>query len=569
MNKCVALLALAALVPLSSCGKGSKTGSDGAPREPAAARPEAIRSDLEFLADDLLEGRATGSRGFQLAARFVSARFAALGLEPVGDAGGYLQEVPLRRIEPLPEASAVTLVRETADGVEARQLVSGRDFALRPHPSETRYVADAPLVFVGYGISAPDLGHDDYGALDVTGKAVVVLGDAPPGFPPAGRAQFSTTESKADAAAQRGAVALLRLTTPADERRFSWRSLARYLRSPDFRWLDPEGHLDGETSSQSIGVGFLSPDASALLFEGTPLSWSALLDRSAEDEVAAVELPLTLQMVNASRHDDVSSHNVAGLLPGSDPELADEIVVFSAHLDHEGVGESEESGDAIYNGAVDNASGVASLLELARMFVDRASQDGHSAPRRSVLFLAVTAEEVGLLGSDYFARYPSVGRDRLVADINLDGTAAFYPLGDVIALGNESSSLAAATSQAARITGLEVTPDPEPEQNYFARSDQYSFVRVGVPSVYIYPGYRSTDPSVDGARIMANWMSEIYHSPADDASQPIDYPATAHFTDFAYHLGRQVADADGTPCWDPDDELGARFATEATTCQIP
>ena len=183
-----------------------------------------------------------------------------------------------------------------------------------------------------------------------------------------------------------------------------------------------------------------------------------------------------------------------------------------------------------------------------------------------VLARLLTAEELGLLGSDYFARFPGFEPDSLVANINLDQTATFFPTREVIVLGHDHSSLASASSEAARRTGLSVTPDPELDQNYFVRSDQYSFVRQGVPSVYIYPGYQSTDRGVDGAQVMADWMEQIYHSPADDATQPIDYQATAQFTAFAYQLGKFVADADTRPCWNPGNEFGERFGTESTRC---
>jgi Zn-dependent M28 family amino/carboxypeptidase len=248
----------------------------------------------------------------------------------------------------------------------------------------------------------------------------------------------------------------------------------------------------------------------------------------------------------------MESPNVAGLLRGSDPRIRDEVVVFTAHLDHLGIGEPV-NGDSIYNGALDNASGSAALLEVARAFARLPKP-----PRRSVLFLAVTAEEKGLLGSDYFAEYPTVPSERIVANLNLDVLAMLYPLRQVVPMGAEHSTLEATVKRAASQMGIELGPDPFPEEVFFVRSDQYSFVRRGVPSLFLFWGFKS-DSGVDAAARFREWGRTRYHTPQDDLSQPMDLEAGARHAQINFLVGLDVANADGRPAWKPGDFFGRTF----------
>jgi Zn-dependent M28 family amino/carboxypeptidase len=258
-----------------------------------------------------------------------------------------------------------------------------------------------------------------------------------------------------------------------------------------------------------------------------------------------------LRLHTVSRHRDLESPNVAALLPGSDPALRAETVVFSAHLDHLGVGEAVD-GDRIYNGAVDNASGVAALLAVAQALAAH-------PPRRSLLFLAVTGEEQGLLGSDYFARHAPAAAGTLVADVNMDSLGLLLPCADVVAVGGDSSTLGDTARRAAQRLGVEVSPDPTPEQALFVRSDQYSFVRRGVPSVFLNCGFKSREPGRDIGHEFEQWLRTVYHSPQDDMAHPLDLEAAARLTRLNLLVGEMVADEGPRPRWREGDFFGTTF----------
>jgi hypothetical protein len=504
-----------------------------------------------FLADDLLEGRAPGTRGYDLAARYVAAQFEALGLEPAGSEGSYYQPVPLRRIRLIPEHSGVDLVR----GDERRELELFEEFVMFGHVTHLESQVEAPLVFAGYGVTAPDLDYDDYVRTDVSGKIVVLLPGAPPRFPSAERAHFSSIELKQANAARRGAVGILMARTQDVERMFPWRALARISRTWSMRWLSPDG-VPNNARPELRGQGVLSTEMSAWLFLGAAKSFDEAVAAAQQSHPQAFPLDARASIRMASRHENFESPNIVGLLRGSDPSLAHEFVVYTAHLDHEGIGEPVD-GDSIYNGALDNASGVAQMLEVAHAFARLPQR-----PRRSVVFLAVTAEEQGLLGSDYYAHYPTVPIGQIVANINLDGGLILVPPADVVVHGAEHSTLGAIAEAAAKRLDLEVTPDPAPEQSFFIRSDQYSFVKKGVPSVFPFPGAKSSDPAIDGAARLQQYLTERYHTPRDDMSQPFSYEAGAIGARLNFAIGYAVAERSERPRWNPGDFFGRTFASQ-------
>jgi Zn-dependent M28 family amino/carboxypeptidase len=256
-----------------------------------------------------------------------------------------------------------------------------------------------------------------------------------------------------------------------------------------------------------------------------------------------------------TRIDRTTSPNVVGIVRGTDPELADEYVVYTAHLDHNGIG-AEVDGDAIYNGAYDNAMGVSLLLEAARAFAE-------SPPRRSILLVAVTAEERGLLGSDYFAHYPTVPTGSMVANINLDMPLFLYPLADIIAFGSEHSSLEGVVREAIAAEGFELTPDPMPEENIFRRSDQYSFVRRGVPATFLVPGFTSADPDIDGQAVVEDHRKHHYHRPSDDMSRPFHWGSALRFARANVRIGAAIANDDEPPAWNEGDFFGQKFGRQA------
>jgi hypothetical protein len=409
----------------------------------------------------------------------------------------------------------------------------------------------APLVFVGFGVSAPERGYDDYDGVDAKGKIVVLLTGGPPSFPPAERAHYASPRVKRENAVRRGAVGTLVVRTR--DQTFPWDRLVRQSRRGAMRWLDRNG-APTDAPPAMRGAATLSDSAAVHLFEGAPRSLSEVLTAAEAGKPPAFDLPMQATLHTVSLHDRLESPNVAGLLRGSDPRLRDEVVVYTAHLDHLGIGEPVE-GDSIYNGALDNASGTAGLIEVARAFttLERPS-------RRSVLFVAVTAEEEGLLGSDYFAEYPTVPIERIVANVNLDGLALLYPLTEIVAFGAEHSTIDSTVGRVAKRLGVAVAPDPFPQEVFFVRSDQYSFVRRGVPSLFPFMGLRS-DSGVDAPARFKEWFATRYHLPHDDLSQPMDLESGARQAQLAFLVGLEIANADERPAWKKGDFFERTFGS--------
>lgn len=511
----------------------------------AQIRPEAIRAHMRFLADDLLEGRATGSRGYELAAKYVAARFEALGLAPAGAGGGYFQPVPLRRSTTVPSQCSLALLR---DG-QRIELKYGEDYLLTGMTlTASDMEVTAPLVFAGFGVRAPELAHDDYANLDVRGKIVVMLSGAPATFPKDQRAYYSSTQVKTAAAFSQGASAVLGILTPSDAPRLPWDSMKRVLGAPGYQWLNEDG-VPGRAWPQARGFGLLNHQAAASLFAAAPHSLDQVLEAAEAGRTPTFALPVQASLRTVSEHERAESPNVAALLRGSDPLLRDEVVVLTAHLDHIGIGDPV-GGDAIYNGAYDNASGVASLLEMANAFASLPEP-----PRRSVLFLAVTGEEHGLQGSDYFVVHPTVPREKIIANVNVDMFLMQQPLRDVIAYGGEHSSLGQTTGRAARRLGLAVAEDPFPQEVVFIRSDQFSFIRQGIPAVFLGSGIGSDDPA-GGAAAAQQWLKTTYHQPSDDMSQTFDFEAGVKFVQLNFLVGYLVAQEDEAPRWNPGNFFG-------------
>ena len=502
-------------------------------------RPAAIRAHMAFLADDILEGRGTATRAYDIAARYVAAQFEAIGLQP-GVNGAWLQPVPLRQGELVDGGSSLEIFPAKGNGTA---FLPGHDVLMRGGFRELVEV-EAPVVFVGYGVSAP--GYDDYSGIDAKGKIVAYLGGAPASFPPEERAHFGAGPTKAANAVAHGAVGTLRLWNDEDEKRGSWNGFLQMLGNiGSFAWLDGgEAH---DSFPQLRGSAGLGPAASQALFAGAPVTYAA-----AQAKPTPADLAVRVRIVTQSRLTRLSSPNVVGLLPGSDPALAKEYVVFSAHLDHLGIGKPVNN-DAIYNGAVDNASGVAFLIEIARAFASLPER-----PRRSLLFVAVTGEESGLIGSDYFVHNPPVPIESIVADVNIDG-GSVWPFDALFARGADHSTLKAAVDAAAAAAGIPVVADPFPEQAGLVRSDQYSFIRQGVPSLIL-----GATRTAEARALALDWVKNRYHQPSDDMSQPLDFDAAAKFARDQFLIGYAVAQADARPRWNPGDFFGERFGTAAT-----
>lgn len=515
-------------------------------------RPEAIRADMRFLADNLLEGRGTATRGHELAAKFMAAQFEQMGFEPAGDSGTYFQRVPLRWARADGDATSVTIVR---NGREER-LLFRQDYITSADPARGQSSVEAPVVFVGRGVTAPEHGYDDYQGIDARGKIVAMLSGAP-NFEPALKAHYSSGIVKQANAVAHGAVGRIVLFDPAYEERYPFNKRVRDLAFPDMRWLDRQGGPNDYFATLQ-GQAVLSLEAAKRLFDVSGHTAEEVFTAAKEDKPLSFALPMTARIHNATKLRDVSSPNVVAKLEGRDPLLRREYVVFSAHLDHLGIGEPMQ-GDSIYHGARDNASGSAALLEIARAFSHM-----HPRPRRSILFLSVTGEEEGLLGSDYFAHYPTVEKSSMVADVNMDGTAMLWPLEDVVGIGAEHSTLNSVVRQAAARMHLVVSPDPRPEEVFFIRSDQYSFVKQGIPAVFPAAGFKSNDPSIDPRALATNWLRTRYHTPQDDMDQPgLHFDIAAQFARFVFLAGYLLAEQRERPRWNKGDFFGELYGKNA------
>ncbi|HEV2845021.1 MAG TPA: M28 family metallopeptidase, partial [Thermoanaerobaculia bacterium] len=456
----------------------------------AGIRPQAIRAHMRFLADDLLEGRGTGTRGYELAAKYVASAFEGLGLEPAGKGDSYFQPVPLLRMTMESSKSVLSFTRNG----QKTTLEYGKDY-LNDYLFETEQSLTAPLVFAGFGVTAPELQRDAYAGVDARGKIVALLLGSPPTFSADQKAYYSDRRVRAANALAHGAVGLLSIRTPEFDKRLPWRMAVGRAKAPNLTWTDEAG--TPRFRPELRGRAMLSDEGTAKLFAGAPHSLAEVLEAAAAGRTLSFALPVQASFRTVSRRERTESPNVAAVLRGSDPKLRDEYIVVSAHLDHIGVGEPV-NGDSINNGAYDNASGIAVLLEMANAFTRLPTP-----PRRSVLFLAVTAEEMGLQGSDYFARNPTVPIDRIVANVNLDMFLMLYPLKDVVAFAAEHTSLGPTLEKAAGRLGVTVSPDPIPDEVFLTRSDQYSFIQRGVPAIILSSGEQTTDPAIDAAAVSA------------------------------------------------------------------
>jgi len=511
---------------------------------------ERVRAHVAFLASDLLQGREAGSPGYDIAANYVASQFAQLGLRPGGGAGSYFQPVPLLAARPADEGR---FVLRGKDGAEV-PLVFGEDVIVgRPFGLAERKVA-APMVFVGFGVVAPEHKRDDYKGLDVKGKIVVVLQGAPASFQTEERAYYANGRTKRAEAAARGAVGMVSVYLPGDEKRRPFAAGKRTWQSWAMTWRKP----DGSPNDVALGtpqLATISIAGATKLFAGAKKTYAevAAAAEKPKGDPPRFALAASLDATLRTETKTLESANVAGLIEGADPALKDEVVVLSAHLDHIGVTPPIKE-DGINNGALDNAGGIATTLEVARAF-----QQAGKAPRRSVLFLAVTGEEKGLLGAEYFARNPTVPLASLVADVNLDMPILTYDFLDLIAFGAERSSLAGAVRKAAARENVALSPDPMPEEGLFTRSDHFRFVEVGVPSTFLMTGFQN-----GGEAKFRGFLAECYHKPCDDLGQGIDYAAGAKFARINYEIAREIADADARPLWNKGDFFGGKFAAPQT-----
>ncbi|HTU65902.1 MAG TPA: M28 family metallopeptidase [Steroidobacteraceae bacterium] len=502
-----------------------------------AARGQRAWEDVKVLADDDMEGRRAGTPGHRRAAEYVAKQFEAAGLAPGGD-GGWFQPVHLESRTVREADSSLALV--TPRGVEPLKFGDDAVLSLRgnvaPH-------LEAPLVFVGNGLRLPQYRHDDLAGLDLKGKVVVFFNSAPKSVPGAAGAHFGSAPERWKQFRAAGAVGVMAIPNPF-AMDLSWDRIAAQRNEPQMRLAPPAADL---FPGMQIYAG-LNPARFARLLEGTEFTDKALLDKLQKGvALPHFDLKVRLRATIATDSKFVTSENVIGVLKGSDPVLAKETVALSAHLDHLGIAEEGE-GDRLHNGAMDNASGVATLIDVARHL-----QSAGEKPKRSIAFAAVTAEELGLLGSRAFAEHPGNGMN-LVADINSDMFLPLYPMRHLLVFGLDESTLGGDARAVAAELGLRVQSDPQPQRNRFIRSDQYSFIRVGVPSLALKVGYLPDSPE---AKIDAQWFKERYHAPGDDLAQPVDFGAVGTYAEVMQRIALRVANAPQAPAWKKDSVFRA------------
>jgi len=493
---------------------------------------------VTFLADDAMRGRETGSAEHRKAAEYVVETFKAAGVEPAGT-DGYLQPVAFKSRRILEDRSSLALVRNGKH--RAIALGDEATFGMRiDAPPEV----DAPLVFVGYGLSLPEVGHDDLDGVDLMGKVAVFLSGSPKSVPGPLSAHAQSAGERWAALRKAGAVGTMSIPNPKSMD-VPWERSSPNRLNPAMALADPA--MD-ETAGQRLSVTF-NPAKAEMLFEGSGHSFAELLDVANKGEtLPRFQLIGNIRAKVAVETQDLESQNVAGIVRGTDTTLANEYVVLTAHLDHVGVG-APIAGDSIYNGAMDNASGVATLLEAAAALAKRPA-------KRSVVFVAVTAEEKGLLGSHYYASHPTVPKQAIVANVNMDMFLPLYPLKTLMVLGLDESDLGTDIRAVAESMGVGVQPDLEPLRNRFIRSDQYSFIKEGVPALAMKVGY---EPDSEQAKIAAVWTHDRYHAPSDDLAQPIDRQAAAAFTVAITRLCERIANRETRPQWN-DTSFFRRFA---------
>ena len=533
---------LAAFASASLCA--AAFAHDAQPEFP----PERFRAHVAFLADDLLEGRDTATRGYDIAAKYVATRFEGLGLKPA-TTGGWYQTVPFVRARLGDEPAQVT--------VGGTAFSNGKGVLIRPSTAEASQTIEAPVVFAGYGLDLPGQGFNDYRGLDVRGKWVAVLSGFPKGTPSEIGAHLNA--EKARMAERHGAIGVITILTREDMERRPWARRIEGMNEPELSWVDPAGQ-PFRMAPGIRGAATFDQSAAQALFAGARRPLGAVLDEAAKQggKPKGFALKPVVRLERQSITERVTSPNVLAVLPGSDPELAGEYVLLMAHLDHVGVN-PEREGDKIYNGAMDNAGGIATMLEVAR-----AMANSPDRPRRSILFAAVTAEEKGLLGAQYLAKNPVVGNGKVVGVVNLDMPILLYDFKDVIAFGANHSTLGPIVARAGQRMGVTLTPDPLPQEGLFTRSDHYRFVQEGIPSVFLMTGFAG-----EGGQRFRDFLATHYHKPSDQLDLPIDWEAGAKFARLNYLIAREIADAPQAPRWYGDSFFGTTLAPNAPKAPRP
>ena len=514
-----------------------------------AGRTYITRNSLEaairFLASDALEGRGPATRGDQLARLYLATELESLGLQPGGSNGQWQQPFDIVGIK------AQFPKTWSFQGKSERVDLTWRDdyIAVSGQQSESVSVDDAELVFVGYGIQAPEYKWDDFKGMSLKGKVLVMLNNDPDWDPKlfAGkrRLYYGRWVYKYESAARQGAAGAIIIHTTASAG-YPWQVVQS-------SWGGEQFELPAEGEPRIQLKAWATEDATRRMLKASGYDLDKLVAAARSRAFKPVALGIRTSIAFTNKLSRVQTANVAGLLPGSDPKLADQVVVFSAHHDHFGIGEPDATGDRIYHGALDNASGCAQVLSMARAFVALPQR-----PRRSLLFLFVAGEERGLLGSMYYARHPTFPPGKIAADLNFDGGNMFGRTRDITLVSQGKASLDQVAEAVAKYQGRMVQPDQFPDRGYYYRSDQFSFAKIGVPALYFDDG---TDfvgrPPEWGRQKIEEWELKKYHQPADKLDESWSFDGMIEDAQLGFYSGWIVAQADAMPAWNPGDEFEA------------
>ena len=526
------------------------------PAPPPASTPAvpeidgaAVQAHVQLLGDDLYEGREAGKRGYDLAAKYVATQFRTLGLAP-GNGESFFQTIDFKVANIVPGTREMTVSSESGE----QRYATFTEYTASARLGGAEVSISAPLVFVGYGVNIPEVERNDYEGLDLEGKIAVVVSGAPKSLDSETRAFYrSGRHHKSIELEGRGAIGVISL----QHRRIASESaIVRGSRSDSY-WLVDEHDTPKFAFPGLKASAFLLEAGARKLFAEAPMTFDEM-SASIEDETyVPMDLGISATLKHRITERRARSDNVVAILEGSDPLLKHEVVVLSAHLD--GVGLGNETGDNIYNGYYDNASGIGTMLEVVRALASMPQ-----APRRSVLFLATTGEEKGLLGAEHFASEPPVPIENIVANINMDMVMFLWRLEDVVGFGAQHSTLWPVLEQAAKRAGVTLSPDPFPERGYFTRSDQFPFVRRGIPAVFLATGFETSEVDVDAEALYNDFMENHYHGPSDDLNLRFDTYSAGKVAEVNLLMTLGIANADTRPTWAKDDFFGKLYGTPQT-----
>jgi Zn-dependent M28 family amino/carboxypeptidase len=546
-----AWLALVSVVASLSVAQSNRRGAQGAasahlPSVAIAALqkidPEHIRAHVRFLSHDLLEGRGTGQRGGDIAAEYMATQFALYGLKPAGEDGTYMQKVPLVGITPTAETS-FQLAPKHGDAMQLKPL---DDYVAYDQTQRAADDIDAEIVYVGYGIEAPEYQWDDYKGVDVKGKVLLMLVNEPTSSDPkffkgAALTYYGRWTYKYEEAARKGAVGAI-LIHKAEMASYSW-EVVRNSNSGEKEFLKSD-------APQLKAAAWIQLNVAQQLAQRSGMDLDKMMEDAQSRSFRPVPLPVKLKAHMASKVRQITSNNVVGMLPGSDPKLRDEAVMYTAHYDHLGI-RPDMPGDNIYNGARDNASGCGILLELARVF-----SLAQARPRRSVIFASVTAEEQGLLGSEYLGEHPPMPAGKITLDLNFDDVPPLGEPQEVEVSGAERTTFYPTVEAMAKEFRLAIRPDSHPEAGHYYRSDHFSLARAGVPAFSLNEGMKYRGHTTEwGLQQAEEYTNKHYHQPSDEYSPSMDFRGDATIARFGFALGWAAASQPGLIGWQKGDEF--------------